>query len=77
MHWGINIAQASRSPSDKGSSKSLRNYVRKLHGNVDSMVPWEKQNKFERLKSLKENSKPVDGKQALKTSEELVNKLRL
>jgi len=75
MHWAINVAQAARSPMSKKSSKSLRNYVRKLHNNVNAMTPWDKNSKLERLKALRDKSKQVTGEKALKASEDLVRKL--
>ena len=77
MHWEVNVAQAARSPMSKKSGKSLRNYVRKLHNNVNAMTPWEKNRKLERLKALKKGTKQTaaEGDKALKASEDLVRKL--
>jgi len=74
FRWLINAAQAARTPMDKGSSRKLHSYVRRLHSAIDKMAPWQKTNKVERLKRLR-NITPDDN--AVKESEQLAKKLGL
>lgn len=73
--WLINVAQAARTPQDKKSGQSLKNYVRRLYQAVDGLIPWKKSMKTERLKGLKK--KGPTGDEALKESEAFANKLGL
>jgi hypothetical protein len=76
MHWEVSVAQASRSPTDKKSSKGMRGYVRKLHKAATSVAPWEEKSKLERLKALK-TPRAKTGDEALQASEEFAKKLGL
>jgi hypothetical protein len=72
LRWAINAAQAARTPQDKKSGQGLRNYVRKLHRALDSMVPWTRREKIDRLKRLKGHKSGAD---AVAASEALVRKI--
>jgi len=76
-HWAINVAQASRTPSDKKSSKGMRDYTRKLHKAASSLAPWETEEKAGRLKALKNRPNGATGEEALSQSEEFARKLGL
>jgi hypothetical protein len=60
---------------DKKSSGGLRTYVRRLYQALDSMTPWKKSAKAERLKGLKR--KGPSGDEALRESEAFAKKLKL
>ena len=72
MRWLINVAQAARTPMDKKSGKGLRTYVGKLHKMVDSLLPWKKNSKVNRLKKIKEEG--PSGEEALRESEAFAKK---
>jgi hypothetical protein len=73
--WLIAVTPLSRTPDSQKGSRALQRYGRTLHASLDSLMPWRKKEKRERL--LDQSKKKDSGSAAVQASERMARKMGL